>query len=129
MRLDSRSYQLAERGIGNLLVCPQLSIQPAITHLILASIGNGASTAPSFKPNFPVSTNGSSNARMSLKEFLRSMASRGEGVEFHEDDPNLIRIPWIHASKKNWKGPQHCKIFIEWAKNTGRIIRQNNGYS
>lgn len=42
------------------------------------------------------------------------------GLEWEDEEKTLFRIPWKHRGKHDWS-PENSRIFMEWAKQTGRF--------
>lgn len=61
-------------------------------------------------------------SRVLLRPWLENMLASGKihGLVWHDPEKTMFRIPWKHRSKKDWS-IEHCSVFVEWAKNTGRL--------
>ncbi|ESO02683.1 hypothetical protein HELRODRAFT_65913 [Helobdella robusta] len=61
--------------------------------------------------------------KLRLRDWLIQQANKNEGASYYDDrDRNLIKIPWVHGSKKHWDSNVHCRIFKLWAEYSGRFI-------
>lgn len=60
-------------------------------------------------------------SRILLRPWLENMLSSGKihGLVWHDPEKTMFQVPWKHRSKKDWS-IEHCSVFVEWAKNTGR---------
>nr|UCK81527.1 interferon regulatory factor-like protein [Arenicola marina] len=59
--------------------------------------------------------------RQRLRPWLEAMIDRGNipGLQWMDQDRSRFRIPWKHGGKQDWT-PENSRIFLEWAKHTGK---------
>jgi hypothetical protein len=76
----------------------------------------------SFGEASSVSENASGDkTRQKLRPWLISMIDSGKirGLCWLDDEHTKFQIPWKHGGKQDWL-PESGRIFMEWAKNTGK---------
>lgn len=62
-----------------------------------------------------------SAGKQKLRPWLEEMISRGDvsGLCWLNEEKTKFRIPWKHGGKQDWS-PDNSRIFMEWAKHTGK---------
>ena len=60
--------------------------------------------------------------RQRLRPWLEAKIDSGtiHGLKWLNDEKTMFQIPWKHGGKQDWT-PENSRVFMEWAKHTGRF--------